>query len=685
MTLGYVYPISAWTRPGDPPWVDLANTFDQDWDTYGLLEWTHMGPPPLIHSFTHWVFDSIVTDRIRVKISGFVVPWGGTLSVVVDGVRIYVHSGGTLPLGTFTFPCGVLTEVRLTVATYSDSGIYAEVYEVAVPFTADFSVSPPYGCALQEITFTNLSLPADPCGITLVIWDFGDESSFEGWTPPPHTYAEPGIYTVSLHMIWQATDVEETKVEYLYIGGWLPDFVATPLAGCSPLMVKFTGSWPGPPGMVAAHSYKWQVDDQDFFEADNPAYHTFCTPGTYDITVTVNDGVCETLTTKTAYISTAAGFCPTCVQHTATDDDRVVRDTSTHVYGDTIVCTYIILSTDHIYFVRSDDRGETWTAPVQVDSVVAGTMRYTWPHIRIIDTDTIYIIWESTVGGVDGIYFSKSIDGGATFQAPVKIVDEGTLPCDDRDPAFMAIDSAGRILVTWISGSSWCFASSIDAGATWINKQVVATLSGADISDICVDNTDRIVLIGPSSGSIVVYVSIDNGATFAGPHMVAAPATGNHHNDFARITSQGINLYAAWVGSVWTPLIDDYLYYVESASSLDNGVTWSVPVRVDTATEPVLYDYEPVLGLGFVGPTLVVSWLPYWGNSPPVHLKSSSNGGAIWGNLLKVCVPWWSDPFDFAYGPDYIAAGWGYLDDPGALRAFVCEWPSIPRTYFFLA
>ena len=64
--------------------------------------------------------------------------------------------------------------------------------------TDGFSMSNFTGCGSAEVTFEN-NVPSGGADGFEYVWDFGDNTGFEGENPPPHTYTEPGIYTVSYH------------------------------------------------------------------------------------------------------------------------------------------------------------------------------------------------------------------------------------------------------------------------------------------------------------------------------------------------------------------------------------------------------------------------------------------------------------------------------------------------------
>ena len=65
----------------------------------------------------------------------------------------------------------------------------------AIPPIVDFSYNPSSGCQPLTVTFTNLSLFAEP---DTYVWKFGDGQATSKAIHPTYTYFEPGKYTVSL-------------------------------------------------------------------------------------------------------------------------------------------------------------------------------------------------------------------------------------------------------------------------------------------------------------------------------------------------------------------------------------------------------------------------------------------------------------------------------------------------------
>ncbi|MBS1782740.1 MAG: PKD domain-containing protein [Bacteroidetes bacterium] len=75
------------------------------------------------------------------------------------------------------------------------------------------------------------------------------------------------------------------------------NFTATPLTGCSPLVVQFTNTSTG-----NATSYQWNLGNGVTSVQQNPST-TFINPGTYTVTLTVTDGTNSNTKTITNYIT----------------------------------------------------------------------------------------------------------------------------------------------------------------------------------------------------------------------------------------------------------------------------------------------------------------------------------------------------------------------------------------------
>ncbi|MBI5096044.1 MAG: exo-alpha-sialidase [Nitrospirae bacterium] len=91
----------------------------------------------------------------------------------------------------------------------------------------------------------------------------------------------------------------------------------------------------------------------------------------------------------------------------------------------------------------------------------------------------VYAVWSDDSEGVSRIWFARSSDGGATFDAPIA-VDEGTSP-EQISPAI-TVDGSGNVYVVWEDyrdlGDAKIFMKKYDAAGFGIRKMVNSDIGG---------------------------------------------------------------------------------------------------------------------------------------------------------------------------------------------------------------
>jgi PKD repeat protein len=103
------------------------------------------------------------------------------------------------------------------------SGVGTILNDDAAAPVADFTVTPTDGAAPLTVAFSDLSSG----GPTAWSWNFGDGGTSNGQNPT-HTYAEPGLYTVSLTVGNAVGSDTETKVDYVSVTPAPPQVTLTP-------------------------------------------------------------------------------------------------------------------------------------------------------------------------------------------------------------------------------------------------------------------------------------------------------------------------------------------------------------------------------------------------------------------------------------------------------------------------
>lgn len=170
---------------------------------------------------------------------------------------------------------------------------YIYVYnEILVNFTADTAI----GFAPLTVQFTDEST-GNPNAWN---WSFGD-GAFGEEKNPMHTYANPGLYTVTLVASNPWGTRSKTVTGYIDVGEPIcPDFTAAPTGGVFPLNVQFTDTSSG----TGITSWTWDLDNDGRTDgtARNPS-HTYGSPGTYNVNLTIGNKYGENSTVKAGYIT----------------------------------------------------------------------------------------------------------------------------------------------------------------------------------------------------------------------------------------------------------------------------------------------------------------------------------------------------------------------------------------------
>lgn len=191
----------------------------------------------------------------------------------------------------------------------------ATVYPAHGDYTVTLVANSSYGCT-ESITKT-ISLPANATSFTSIdvacpnnpvvftnsgatpvssYWDFGDGTSSRALNPSK-SFANPGTYTVTLTNRYGDCSSTFTKTITVALPPPL-DFQVQNGIGCqSPHTVQFTDA------TVNSSNWLWDFGDDETSNVKNPQ-HTYTTPGTYNVTLTLtNQAGCVSTVTKNAVVT----------------------------------------------------------------------------------------------------------------------------------------------------------------------------------------------------------------------------------------------------------------------------------------------------------------------------------------------------------------------------------------------
>lgn len=215
----------------------------------------------------------------------------------------------------------------------------------------------------------------------------------------------------------------------------------------------------------------------------------------------------------------------------------------------------------NLFYVRSVDGGRTWSDGINVSTLNSSYEATHWPRLVVSDTGVIHVVWTNVKlpGGWPplGVYYARSQDGGETWSAP-KLMDEG-----GYDQIAVTTAPDGRVYLAWngMAGSADSpsvggryFTWSADEGDTW-GAQATITPGGftSGNPEMAVDSAGTLHLISSVSG--VDYTAWD-GQRWSDLLNLTQPLAGNVGNTERPVLVSGEGnrlhvLFADSKGKIW--------------------------------------------------------------------------------------------------------------------------------------
>lgn len=242
-----------------------------------------------------------------------------------------------------------------------------------------------------------------------------------------------------------------------------------------------------------------------------------------------------------------------------------------------------------LFYRRSTDNGQTWSAPMNISQSPDGDNR---PQVQIDPLNHIHVVWDEgvdwyTANGVpkNGVY-RQSIDGGVTWSQPIRF----SMPDDAIQQITLAVTPKGNPIVVYrsIATERLYYRYSQDGGTTWSDQLTIPGIYARNIQD---NNLDRYSMTSDSSGNI---------------HLLA-------------------------VGSV-TQRSPSAEYQLSLLHLVWNGRTWSTP---RTVMDNGLYPEWPTIK-SFAGNQLHAVWFT---RSPDDLFRSERARYRVWYSALNLSAP----------------------------------------------
>lgn len=250
-----------------------------------------------------------------------------------------------------------------------------------------------------------------------------------------------------------------------------------------------------------------------------------------------------------------------------------------------------------VLFRRSGDFGASWQSPTVLTEITDPKMTLSFPWIGLDRKQGVYVIWRQKRGGSKTIYFTRSLDGGRTWQ------DQPTVLAERGQPFAPAswVDPDGRLYVLWQNERratrDLTFTQSADSGSTWLMEPVDLTTELPNRARIysrrlAADQSGRVYVTWyerhKASSPYVRRIALNRSANF-GNSWLTQPVTIRGFSDqgyvdmrdpFPVVADNG-HIYVGWTEVGWNVTPSLML-----ARSTDGGATWSrEPIRLNTTLD----------------------------------------------------------------------------------------------------
>ena len=330
---------------------------------------------------------------------------------------------------------------------------------------------------------------------------------------------------------------------------------------------------------------------------------------------------------------------------------------------------------------RSTDNGATWSPAIEIgnrpganyaaDVVASGsTWIATWTGTRAQSNET-------------EIYFSRSIDNGASWSSPEPLNTDGSTDTRHDSRPRLATNESGNWVAVWeatangVTGDGvdvW-FARSDDNGQHWSDplplRPPPSPTSHRDSEPVVANvGSDEWLVVWSSTrlssgavgddGDIVVSRSVDGGESWSAPTAVNTDAAADSRPDrVPAIAADADHVVVAWTREA-SPVGEPALIAV--SHSHDGGSTWTPPQPLSDEASSGRQDRDPELAIA--GDTWIATWA-----AVNVVAARSTNAGVSWSQPQRI-NPDASDLTTYDYGVDlaFGQAATAIAVCPSALR-----------------
>ncbi|MCQ8102777.1 glycoside hydrolase [Methylomonas sp. SURF-2] len=339
--------------------------------------------------------------------------------------------------------------------------------------------------------------------------------------------------------------------------------------------------------------------------------------------------------------------------------DRRCSQTVTAAFSEQGALWLAWVQSDHVFVQFSLDKGLSFSAPVMVNPIAESVIAHDEyrPKIQLDKQGNIYLTWSRSLEKrhTGHIRFSRSVDGGKTFSAPVTINDN----LEEISHRFdsLAVTESGEVFVAWLDardkvratqagmehpGTSLYYAWSDNRGVTFKTNKLAAPHT----CECCRLGT----AIDKDNLPVVIWRHVFPGGIR--DHALLKFTAWNQPGEIKRLSQENWKIDACPHHGPALAVAEDGAYHAVwfsgaegrqglfHARSKDQGRSFStaMPFGGQGAKHP---------HLAVNGQHVAIVWLEFDGSNSVVKLLQSFDGGHAWEEAKNIAQA--ADTADYAF------------------------------------
>ncbi|HLE46529.1 MAG TPA: VWA domain-containing protein, partial [Thermoplasmata archaeon] len=291
-----------------------------------------------------------------------------------------------------------------------------------------------------------------------------------------------------------------------------------------------------------------------------------------------------------------------------------------------------------IFYSNSMDAGTTWSPDWEVCGCSGSANTY--DPATAVDrsggtyNNSVYIVWRETAGADADVYLRRSPDRGASWLPRVR-VDAAPAGITSTAPVI-ALGAVGEVFVAYADVRNNTrlqvfVRRSFDGGATWTPEtQVSQTDANSAMPALAAGPRDFYVAWRElETTTLVASLWVARTADVGNSWTARVVDTGAAPTD--RRTPQAFVAPDGAVHLIWIAYDLSGIPTVKASRSLDDGATWSAPLRTDDAASGPLTYRAP--RLAHAAGDLYAVWADNRNGDADIFYTTSATAGAAWGDL----------------------------------------------------